>query len=226
MSVEGRGPDVGEWDVILPQKSLSTAKSRLRLPPGTRSKVAVAMLRDTIEAVRASASVRRIVGVFDSPGDADLLRSAEFDLSVVSTGTNLNEAIRQGEAATRDLNLGSRIAVLPTDLPGLNPNDLEQALFIAAGHPRTFVRDAVGTGTTLLTATENSPLHPCYGNNSANIHLRSGAVAVGHDLWSLRTDIDDLADLRRLGRSRLPRHVGRQLALRNVQRALHPIDAR
>ncbi|HWR85387.1 MAG TPA: 2-phospho-L-lactate guanylyltransferase, partial [Rhodoglobus sp.] len=86
------------------------------------------------------------------------------------------------------------------DLPALRPRDLDAALEAAAGHPRAFVPDAEGDGTTLVTAVDGK-LVTAFGPGSAAAHERLGLVRLDLDS-TVRRDVDDpgqLAAARALG---------------------------
>jgi 2-phospho-L-lactate guanylyltransferase len=57
-----------------------------------------------------------------------------------------------------------------------------------------FVRDRAGVGTTLYAAPADR-FDPGFGFESASRHVAAGAVEVGEHATSVRTDVDDLADL-------------------------------
>jgi 2-phospho-L-lactate guanylyltransferase len=86
------------------------------------------------------------------------------------------------------------VAALVGDLPALRPDDLAAALAAAAQHPRSFVPDAHGTGTTLLSALPGIALAPAFGADSAARHA-PGAVAL-EAAAGLRHDVDTADDLR------------------------------
>jgi 2-phospho-L-lactate guanylyltransferase len=56
------------------------------------------------------------------------------------------------------------LAVLVADLPGVRVCDVDTALTLAAGHPRAFVADHRGTGTTLPAGA--AALRPRFGSGS------------------------------------------------------------
>jgi 2-phospho-L-lactate guanylyltransferase len=85
------------------------------------------------------------------------------------------------------------VAALVGDLPALRPEELADALTAAAGHPRAFVPDAEGAGTTLLAVRPGVSLAPAFGAGSAARH-GSGAVALDAGP-GLRRDVDTAADL-------------------------------
>ena len=91
---------------------------------------------------------------------------------------------------------GAAVGTLAADLPALRPSELTAALRTAALHDRGFVRDAHGTGTTLLLARVPGDLRPMFGPGSAARHQASGAHELaGQTLSSLRRDVDTADDL-------------------------------
>ncbi|WP_353826310.1 NTP transferase domain-containing protein [Agromyces sp. SYSU T0242] len=94
-------------------------------------------------------------------------------------------------------------AVLLGDLPALRPEHLDAALEGAARHPRAFVPDAEGTGTTLATASPGVAFVPHFGRDSAARHRAAGyadltvraAAGPGSVAAALRRDVDTAAEL-------------------------------
>jgi 2-phospho-L-lactate guanylyltransferase len=179
-----------QWTVIIPVKALPHAKSRLAAASAdgaAHARLVTAMRRDTAHAARNAAAVARVLVVADRPGDptADLVQSAP--------GLNEGVAEAAGLAAQRWPSDG--IAALVGDLPALRSQELAAALADAADHPRAFVADEAGTGTTLLTARPGVPLRPAFGPGSAARHARQAvAVSAGP---GLRADVDTAEDLSR-----------------------------
>jgi 2-phospho-L-lactate/phosphoenolpyruvate guanylyltransferase len=85
--------------------------------------------------------------------------------------------------------------VLTGDLPALRPAELGAALAVA-GPGRSFVADAAGTGTVLLTADVGMALDPRFGVGSAAAHAASLARPVTGTWPGLRQDVDTAGDLR------------------------------
>ena len=184
------------WWVVIPLKDTRRGKSRIAVPASVRRSITIAMLHDTVEAVLATPAVERVVVVCDDPRDVDLVRRRGVVAHVDPDPLGLNPAIMTGAALARRLRPGCHLAALPADLPGLGAAELTVALERAQQHARSFVTDAAGTGTTLLTARRGTQLDPRYGPGSARLHAATGAVElspVGID--SLRHDVDDLDTL-------------------------------
>lgn len=176
------------WSIVIPVKG-SVGKSRLDAGDA-RAALAVAFARDTITAARASASVDRVVVVTCDPAVTRDLQGIEV---VDDPARGLHAAIGAGVAT---LAPDQPSAIMLGDLPALTPAALDAALELAAHEPRSYVADAIATGTTLLAAQRPDGLRPRFGPGSADLHRRAGHVelAVPPDS-GLRVDVDELADL-------------------------------
>jgi len=184
-----------DWIVVVPQKDLRLAKSRLELGVRDRRSVARALLRDTVTAARAAPGVGEVIVVLDRLQDFDAVDDLDVR-PVLTDGPGLNEALRQGEQTARAIHLRCAVASLPADLPFLEPAVLGRALAYARTRDRAFVADAECRGTTLLTAGPGQALQPSYGIESRAAHRRSGAHELAEpDLASLRFDVDHLTHL-------------------------------
>jgi 2-phospho-L-lactate guanylyltransferase len=176
------------WTVVIPAKALSEAKSRLlpaSVDPTAHRRLVEAIRADTLAAARAADGVVRVLLVTDRPGVPQAL---------VQTRPGLNGALRDAaEHAARSWPHDG-IAALLGDLPALRPDELRAALTAAAGHPRSFVADATGTGTTLLAVTPGTALEPQFGPGSAARHLATAAFLDAGP--GLRQDVDTAEDLR------------------------------
>ncbi|WP_326547322.1 2-phospho-L-lactate guanylyltransferase [Mycolicibacterium sp. ND9-15] len=194
--------DIG---LVIAVKRLAAAKTRLApvFPAGTREKVVLAMLIDTIAAASAVPAVRAITVVTPDETAADA--AARLGARVLSDPTPdghrdpLNNAISAGEAEVRSET--ANVVVLQGDLPALQPHELAAAIAAARRHPRSFVGDRHGTGTSALFSF-GVALDPHFGADSARRHRGSGALELTGAWPGLRCDIDtpdDLLVARRLG---------------------------
>ncbi len=177
------------WQVIVPVKRATAAKSRLVVPRGVdHTQLARALALDTLSAVLDCPGVRCVV----VSGDATTSEWAadRGAVAVPEAAAGLNGSIKHG------LRMCQRgpVAVLLGDLPTLRGDDLLAALQAAARHSTAFVPDAAGTGTVLLSAALPRLLRPRFGPGSARAHAR-GSVPIGLDLPRLRHDVDTRADL-------------------------------
>jgi 2-phospho-L-lactate/phosphoenolpyruvate guanylyltransferase len=186
----GAGPG---WVVLLPVKAVTSSKSRLvpAFPdPDRLATVVAAMREDTVAAIRATAGVIGLVAAVDRYTSARGL-GAGVEV-VVQTEPGLNAALRAADTyATSRYPHAGRIAVVG-DLPALTPLALREVLDEAARHPRAFVPDLAGSGTTMLAVTEG-PLDPRFGPGSAARHAED-AVTVRAGVPA-RHDVDLPADL-------------------------------
>ena len=186
---------VCSWSVVVPAKRLDVAKTRLRpLTDGlgtAHADLVLALLADTVAAAVACAAVAEVVVVTDDPAAADVVRDLGARTVADVPDRGLNPALEHGaRSATRPA-----VAALSSDLPSLRPEELAAALDAAGSHPRAFVADAEGTGTTLLTRV-GAVLSPRFGPGSAQAHRASGAVALTGSWPGLLRDVDTEADLR------------------------------
>jgi 2-phospho-L-lactate guanylyltransferase len=183
---------VRKWTVVIPVKTLGTAKTRLRgaVPADRHPELALAMVRDTAAAVLEAPAVARLVVITDDPAVTASVRKLGAQVAA-DPGDGLNAALRFG--ADEVAGLGAYRAVLTGDLPALRPEQLDEALARVTG--RSFVPDADGTGTVLLAVPPGESLRPLFGHLSAQAHAGSGAVPLAGDWPGLRQDVDTAADL-------------------------------
>lgn len=195
-------PDTdGRWCLVVPVKRLALAKTRLG-PAYARHRrdLALAFALDTTRAALATAAVRAVVVVTDEPEVADLLAAAGADVVADEPDAGLNPALVHGAAAATAAHPGTAVGALSADLPSLRPHELDLTLQRAMTHDRSFVRDAVGSGTTLVLATTLPAFRPAFGPGSAGRHAAAGfAEITGDDVPSLRRDVDTAEDLTAAG---------------------------
>jgi 2-phospho-L-lactate/phosphoenolpyruvate guanylyltransferase len=186
-----------QWSVVVPAKRLDVAKTRLRPataalpdPAAAHSELVLALLADTVAAALSSRAVAVVLVVTDDPAADRLVRRLGARTVADEPDEGLNPALAHGAAL-----LAGPVAALASDLPALRPEEIDAALAAARRHPRAYVADAQGLGTTLLTAT-GVPLDPRFGARSAAAHAASGAVLLDGDWPGLRRDVDTADDLR------------------------------
>jgi 2-phospho-L-lactate/phosphoenolpyruvate guanylyltransferase len=180
--------------LLVPQKNLDQAKSRLTLPRARRRQLAVAMLRAVLTSATA-AGFAAVVVVLDEPDDEREV--ADLDVTAFHPGCQgLNASLAAADEAARTWYGPVRLAVVPADLPLVTPGLLDLSLRAAEPHARAFIADRSSTGTTLLFAGAGVALRPAYGPGSAAAHAAQGAHRIDDaDLDLLRRDVDDLTDL-------------------------------
>lgn len=181
--------------MLVPVRGSGEAKSRLvdaSAGPQEHLRLVTALRTDTIAAALAATTVTRVVQVLDKAG---LAQPGNGTLVFVQTAPGLNAALAEASGwAIRQWPADGVVALLG-DLPALRPEDLDEALTEAAQHATSFVPDASGTGTTLLTAMPGVALDPRFGAGSAVRH--SGFATPLHAAPSVRQDVDTADDLAR-----------------------------
>lgn len=181
---------------MIPAKALPAAKSRLLSAttgdPAHR-RLVEAIRTDTLAAARSADGVARVIVVTDRPDAVDGGADVGIDV-LVQTVPGLNAALAEAAEHAAARWPADGVVALVGDLPALRAEELAAVLAAAAAHPRSFVPDASGVGTTLLATTPGTPLQPRFGDGSAARH-RADAVELAAGP-GLRHDVDTPADLR------------------------------
>lgn len=179
---------------VVAVKDLSRAKTRLTsLSPALRGRLAALMAVTVTRAL--TEVVDRVVVVTTAPGIGPLLAAHGLRVPVVpDPRAGLNAAFAAGEQALRREGCSLLVACM-ADLPAVTTAALADVLDRCTGTGRWFVRDDVGTGTTLLAA-RGLPLDPRFGPGSAAQHAASGATELEAQP-GVRLDVDEPPDLAR-----------------------------
>lgn len=190
---------MSQRQIIIPVKRFSLGKSRIL--DDRRTSFARAFALDTITAASRCGLVGRVVVVTNEP----TLHPDAFDEAVATkvaflreAPAGLNPAITYAVERMAHTRPNERIGVLLGDLPALHPTDLGDALYDGTHHERAFVRDAEGTGTTLLMASTPSLLVPEFGTDSAARHEALGYRELRSQYGNLARDVDTTEDLLKL----------------------------
>jgi 2-phospho-L-lactate/phosphoenolpyruvate guanylyltransferase len=198
------------WSAILPVKRLERAKTRLTPDPALRARLALAFALDTAQAAMQCEDVDQVYAVTDDSSAREALESLGVRVLADEPDDGLNAALVHGAQMVASTHPDEGVAVLSADLPCLTPDQLQAALTLAQAHPRSFVSDQSGTGTTALFAAPGEVLSPSFGVRSRAAHRVSGAVELDLDAPCLRRDVDtdvDLIDAVRLGVGEATRHA-------------------
>ncbi|MGH8894239.1 MAG: 2-phospho-L-lactate guanylyltransferase [Actinomycetes bacterium] len=192
------------WALVVPVKRLAVAKTRLGPPYDViRRDLALAFALDTTAAALASTLVTAVVVVTDEPEAAHSLGELGADVVGDEPDAGLNPAVAHGVHVAAHRYPSRAAGALSGDLPALRPDELDSALRRAESHAAAFLRDAHGTGTTLVVARRPADLRPGFGTDSARRHAAAGLAEItGDDMPSVRQDVDtadDLATALRLG---------------------------
>lgn len=183
---------------VVALKPSAYAKSRLGLPDPLRQRLAETMALDTLRAL--TAVLPRVLVVSGQPVLASRLARAGVRAEVVAepAPTGINAALAYGADRLRADGVETVLACVG-DLPALRPDSVRRVLTAARTHPRAFLADATGVGTTMLVAT-GVPLGPGFSGRSAARHRAGGAMpltedALGGPLADARQDVDTEVDL-------------------------------
>jgi 2-phospho-L-lactate guanylyltransferase len=189
--------------VVVPVKPPALGKSRLvGLSDEQRRELAEAFALDTVQAAARTRGVAAVLVVTDDFRLAAAMRALDVEVGVEvmpdGASDDLNATLVQAAAEVVRRWPGAVPVALCADLPGLLPDELADVLTasveeVSAGRA-AFVRDRAGVGTTMYAAAHDR-FAPGFGPGSAERHHRAGAVEVGATATSVRTDVDDLADL-------------------------------
>lgn len=197
-----------QYVAVVPVKPPAVGKSRLGLTGDRRRDLAAAFALDTVTACLATGAVAQVLAVTDDAVFARDLASAGCAVLPDGPSGDLNTTLVLAAAEAHRRWPGLRPVAVCADLPALRPDDLAEALAIAATHESAFVADAAEVGTTMYAATTATFL-PRFGPGSRAAHLAGGAVEIPGLLPSLRQDVDDLVDLGRAHALGLGLHTGR-----------------
>ena len=185
--------------VVVPVKPPALGKSRLvGLTDEQRRELAEAFALDTVTAAAATPGVESVLVVTDDFRLAGALRGLGVEVMPDGVSEDLNATLVQAAAEVVRRWPDAVPVALCADLPALLPDELAAVLAeaveeVSAGRA-VFVRDRAGIGTTMYAAAADA-FDPSFGVGSAAAHERAGAVEVGSGATSVRTDVDDLADL-------------------------------
>jgi len=183
---------------VIALKPIEHAKSRLVVPDPLRRRVAWTMALDTLSAL--CRALPHVLVVSDQPALEARLRYAGIAAEVISESghVGMNSALSRGARTLHTQGFSSVLACVG-DLPALQPESVLRILDASQSHPRSFVADASGVGTTMLVA-HDVELAPQFQGRSAAAHHASGAVslsaeAIGSPIADARRDVDTEADL-------------------------------
>jgi 2-phospho-L-lactate/phosphoenolpyruvate guanylyltransferase len=156
------------------------------------------MALDTLSAL--CRALPHVLVVSDQPALEARLHRAGLAMEVISESgqVGINSALTRGALRLHAQGFTSILACVG-DLPALRPESVARVLDASRSHPRSFVADASGVGTTMLVA-HDVDLAPQFQGRSAAAHHASGAVglgaeAIGSPVADARCDVDTEADL-------------------------------
>ncbi len=186
--------------VLLPLKDPTHAKQRLagHLTSKERQELAWAMLEDVTRAVRAALTPDQVVVV--TRGHPALL-AEQSGWQVIEENQQISESHSVDQACRLLQQRGASVVLrLPTDIPLLEPEDVDHLLNLELGARSAVIipsRDGKGTNALLRTPPDAFPSR--FGENSLALHQEE-ARRHGVELKILETprisfDLDEFSDL-------------------------------
>ena len=188
---------------VIPVKRLDAANERLRdvLAPEERTRLAEAMLLDTLSKLRRCKVLDQLLVVTSDPFVERHARWMEHDVLLQSEDSGHSAAAQAGAVAAQ-ANGADRVAMLPVDCPLLDPGELDRSLGRSL-RAALIVPDRHKTGTNALVLSPPDVFAPAFGRDSLSRHVsRARAAGISFSLEaieSLATDLDtpeDMSDLR------------------------------
>jgi 2-phospho-L-lactate guanylyltransferase len=168
---------IARTSVVVPVQAFEHAKSRLGavLDAEERRDLVEHLLLATLAAALATPDVAEVLVVSPDPEVLDVAATAGAR-PVAQRSRGLNPALQEARAVAA----GSRLLVLPSDLPGLRPPDIARVLDAgdAAGSPSIVLApDRHGTGTNALLLDPPDAIDPAFGGDSRAGHAWLAASA-------------------------------------------------
>ncbi len=190
--------------VVLAVRGGGDAKSRCapRLDSAGRDGLVKAMLGDMLDALARCPSVRAVHVVTPTAEIADFAAKAGASVILEQPPGGLNAAFAMARDRIAAHAPRAILALLPGDLPLLNPDELESLLRLARGPRRVVLAPAGDGGTGALVHRADIEFPLAFGVDSFQRH-RSAAEALGLDTRvvqapSLGLDVDRPEDLDRV----------------------------
>jgi len=189
---------------VIPVKSLANIKSRLSpvLNLDLRRRFSLHMLSDVVNSAKRAGLIGEILVV--SP-DPEVLRFSS-DLGVKTLHERSESGVNRAVSAAADLCVrrgASAMLVLPSDIPLVSPQDLNNIINMGLKLPSVVVSPSVrldGTNALLLKPPKLIPTR--YEQNSFRSHLRlaasSGVRVAVYMSRNVMLDVDSPEDLKNL----------------------------
>ena len=211
-------PSPERFAAVVPIRSWTAGKSRLGLHDVQRASLARAFALDVIDVLRESPEIDLVVVV---TSDDDVRADVDEVEVVPDRGRGLNDAVAQGCAHVVARG-GSRVVVVPSDLPCLSIPTLSEVLRMSRRDAHTFCPDAEGDGTSLVVSSDPASLVTSYGPGSAAAHRAAGLVPLVEAPPEARRDVDTLAHLRETESLGVGRWTAHAIAELNAQASHRP----
>ena len=186
---------VEDWTAVVPVKETARAKTRLSPDPSHRQRLALAFARDTVAALTRARRVAHVVVVTDDATVAEAVRARDVSVVADVPRAGLNPALAYGVDVVRAVRADAAVAMLSSDLPALRPVEVDAVLDACAQNPVSFVCDAAGIGTTVLTVRAGAVARPHFGPRSRAAHRQVAVEVLDVVAPTVRRDVDTWVDL-------------------------------
>lgn len=186
---------------LLPAKPLHLAKTRLSplLADGDRAAVSGAMFDDVLGALVRARRLDAIVVVSADPQLTERARAAGAIALDEGAPRGLNGAVAFGTDAALRLRAATVLVVL-SDIPLLDPTDVDEILAWTPARGALLVPDKEGTGTNAIVRRPGAVFPPCFGGRSLERHVMAAERRrLPCELWRsarIGFDVDTPHDLR------------------------------
>ncbi|MGP8068517.1 MAG: 2-phospho-L-lactate guanylyltransferase [Candidatus Bathyarchaeia archaeon] len=206
---------------IVPVNVLKLSKARLTplLGPSERVQLSVAMLEDTLEALRKAKRLDRVTVVSADYAVRKIARSHGANWLWEGRRHGLNKAVRLGIRESKHKGASAAL-IIHADVPLITSREIIEFLDHAAGYSVALAPSKEGTGTNALLMQPPGVIRPLFGRDSLQKHLaladRQGVSRRVIRTRGISFDVDEPKDLRRLMHHRMSNDTGR--FLREVRR--------
>jgi len=201
---------------IVPVNVLKVSKARLTplLNSSERAQLSVAMLEDTLEALRKAKRLDRVTVVSADYAVRKIARSHGASWLWEGRRRGLNKAVRLGIRESKHRGASAAL-IIHADIPLITPREIVDFLDHAAGCSVALAPSKEGTGTNALLMQPPGVVRPLFGRDSLQKHLaladRQGVSRRVIRTRGISFDVDEPKDLRRLMHRPMRNGTGRFL---------------
>ena len=189
-------------DILIPAKSGLNGKTRLRhvLNVPNRQGLIHAMLTDILAAIAQSQFDLNRVWVVSADQDLKAIAATYKVNYLYDPMTTLNSSLDQA-IRTLDVSPDHDLLILPSDIPLIQPDDLDQLRHLVqiSTKPVVFLTPSLTGGTNLLYQSPSNLITPTFGPNSFKRHrdlaVQQGSQQQLYSAPTIRLDIDTQSDL-------------------------------
>jgi 2-phospho-L-lactate guanylyltransferase len=202
VSLNGPVPPPHAWTAIIPIRSFTEGKTRLRVASVDTASLVSAFAEDVMQACTSCPEIFQTIVVSPDPSVLATGRARGCIPLHEPSARGINEAV----SAAREGVDGPVIAILG-DTPCISSTTLTMVIDQARNYASSFVADASGVGSTMWCAQAGVAQRSHFGHHSRAEHRAHGAFELGAGNASAewaraRRDVDtdiDLWDATRLG---------------------------